>query len=107
MAGRADSMTRGEVLQLVAANGERIRGFGVERLRLFGSHVRDEARATSDVDFLVDFAPGRKTFDNLMGLSVFLEGLFQRRVELVTPEALSPYIGPRILREAVHADLSA
>ncbi|MEA3356270.1 MAG: hypothetical protein U9Q23_02855 [Candidatus Bipolaricaulota bacterium] len=35
----------------------------------------------------------------LRGSLLFLENLLGRRVELVTPEALSPYIGPHILRE--------
>lgn len=77
-----------------------IRSFGVRRLALFGSVRRDEARPDSDVDLLVEFEPALKTFDNFMGLAVYLEELLGRRVELVTPEYLSPYIGPHILREA-------
>ncbi len=51
------------------------------------------------MDFLVDFEPSRKSFDNLLALASLLERLPGRRVELVTREALSPYIGPAILRE--------
>ena len=42
-----------------------------------------------------------------MGLAFLLEDLFGRRVDLVTRESLSPYIGPHILREAEYADLAA
>jgi hypothetical protein len=45
------------------------------------------------------FESGQKTFDHFMALSFLLEDLLQRRVELVTPEGLSPYIGPYILQE--------
>jgi predicted nucleotidyltransferase len=53
------------------------------------------------VDLLVEFEPERKTFDNFMALCFFLEDLLGRPVEIVTTEALSPFIGPRILDEAV------
>ena len=77
-----------------------MRALGVRRLALFGSFARDEGRAESDVDLLVEFAAGEKTFDHFVALASLLEDALQRRVELVTPEALSPYIGPRILAEA-------
>jgi uncharacterized protein len=77
-----------------------IRALGVARLALFGSVARNEARADSDVDLLVQFAPGEKSFARFMALSDLLESLLQCRVELVTTEALSPFIGPRILAEA-------
>jgi len=85
--------------RLVAAEAE-IRALGVERLALFGSVLRGEAGPDSDVDLLVQFAPGAKTFDRLLDLSDLLEERLGRRVELVTMEALSPFLGPRILAEA-------
>jgi predicted nucleotidyltransferase len=88
-----------ELLDRLAAEAGRIKAHGVRRLGLFGSFVRDESSRDSDVDLLVEFQPGRKTFDNFMGLAALLEQVLQRRVELVTTESLSPYIGPRILAE--------
>jgi predicted nucleotidyltransferase len=67
---------------------------------LFGSVVRGEATPDSDVDLLVEFAPGEKTYDRFMALSDLLERLLGHRVELVTVEALSPFIGPHIQAEA-------
>lgn len=49
--------------------------------------------------------PGKKTFDNFIDLSETLEELLHRRVELVTRESLSPYIGPRILDEIEYVPL--
>ena len=72
----------------------------MSRLALFGSVVRDEARYDSDVDLLVQFTPGAKTYARFLDLSELLEQLLGRRVELVTTDALSPFIGPRILAEA-------
>ena len=54
---------------------------------------------TSDVDILIEFSPGRHTFDNFMDVSLLLEDVLGRNVDLVTRESLSPYIGPHILRE--------
>lgn len=52
------------------------------------------------------FAQGH-TFDNFMGLAFLLDDLLGRRVELVTPESLSPHIGPHILREVKHVLVAA
>ena len=99
--------SKAELLTLLRQNDSRIRSFGVRRLALFGSFARDECKADSDADFLVEFEPGAKSFDNFMGLAFCLEDLIGRRIELVTPESLSPYIGPAILQEAEDAILAA
>ena len=93
-------LTRNQALERLLASEPAIRALGVARLALFGSVVRGEARPDSDVDLLVQFSPGAKTFDRFLALSDLLEALLGRRVELVTTEALSPYLGPRILAEA-------
>ncbi len=72
---------------------------GVERFGLFGSFVRGEQDDDSDVDLLVEFRPGRKSFDTFMELSFLLEDILGRKVDLVTRESLSPHIGPKILAE--------
>lgn len=85
------------LLSLLISNQARIQQYGVEKLGIFGSFARNEQRADSDIDLLVEFKPGQKNFDNFMQLSFFLEELFHRPVELVTPESLSPYTGPKIM----------
>jgi uncharacterized protein len=94
------SLTRDEAIQRLQAIEAEIRHLGVRRLALFGSVLRDEARAHSDVDVLVEFIPDEKSFDRFMALADLLEEVLERRVEIVTTEALSPYIGPHILAEA-------
>ena len=96
-----------DLMQRVAANRERLAQLGVARLGLFGSFARGEQSRDSDVDLLVEFAPGQKSFDNFMALSFLVEDLFERRVELVTPESLSPYIRLRIMGEVEYAVISA
>ncbi len=80
--------------------------YGVKRIGLFGSFVRDEAANQSDIDFLVEIEKDKKTFKNFMDLAFFLEDLFKRKVELVTPQGLSPYIGPHILKTVEYVSLT-
>ena len=96
-----DTLTRDQVRRRLAEVDAEIFGLGVRRLALFGSVLRNEARPDSDVDFLVEFAPGRKSFDRFLALSELLEERLDHSVELVTTEALSPFLGPHILAEAV------
>lgn len=93
-------MTRAQAVERLVASESEIRALGVERLALFGSVLRDEARPDSDVDLLVQFCEGAKTFDHFLALCELLEARLGRSVELVTTEALSPFLGPRILAEA-------
>ncbi len=99
--------TKQDVIARLVGNGPRIRQLGVVSLSLFGSFVRDEAGVESDVDMIVEFAQGSKSFDHFMELSFLLEDLLGRRVELLTPASLSPHMGDRILREAEHVPLAA
>jgi len=97
--------TKVDLLFLLKANKKKIRSFGVKKLSLFGSFASDQVKSESDVDFLVEFEPSMKTYDNFMDLSFFLEDLLGRKVELVTPQSLSKYIGPHILKLAEHVRL--
>ena len=81
--------------------------YGVKSIGLFGSFVRDEGTDKSDIDFLVDFEKAKKTLSNLVDLGDFLETLFEKKVDIVTPQGLSPYIGPHILKEVQYAPLAS
>lgn len=75
--------------------------FHVKRIGLFGSFAGGEETETSDVDIMVGFE--QPTFDNFMKLAFFLEDLFGRKVELVTPDSLSPCIAPYVNDEVIWA----
>jgi len=66
---------------------------------VFGSVVHGEDRDGSDLNLLVDAAPGTTLFQ-LGGLQVELEETLGIRVDLLTPEDLPPRIRERLLREA-------
>ncbi len=96
-----------EFFALLAENESQLRRLGVKRCGLFGSFARGEQNDRSDVDVLVEFEEGQKTFDNFMAVAFFLEDLFGRKVDLLTPESLSPYIGPHILNEVEYETVGA
>jgi predicted nucleotidyltransferase len=89
-----------QAVERLAGCADDVRALGVVRLALFGSVLRGEPSPDSDVDLLVQFAPGAKSYTRFLALSELLEATLGRPVELVTLEALSPFIGPRILAEA-------
>ncbi|MDV4343204.1 nucleotidyltransferase family protein [Methanoculleus sp. YWC-01] len=78
--------------------------FGVTKIGIFGSTARGDDRPESDVDVLVEFAPGQTTFRNFMELAFYLEDLFGRRVDLVTEQGLSRYIRPNVEQEVIWCD---
>lgn len=72
----------------------------IRRLSFFGSVLRDDFRPESDVDVLVEFEP-----DCVPGLAFFameeeLSQLLGRRVDLNTPQFVSPTFRERVLAEA-------
>lgn len=93
-------LTRADVESRLTSTRAAIFSLGVRRLALFGSVQRNEARGDSDVDVLVEFEPGQKTFDQLLALGDLLEEVLRHPVELVTAESLSPFLRPYILAEA-------
>jgi predicted nucleotidyltransferase len=99
--------TKHEVFRALQYNRNSLKAFGVKRIGLFGSFVRGGQHAESDIDLLVEFEEGQKSFDAFMELSFFLEDIFNHKVELVTVESLSPYLGPHILAEVEHVHLAA
>src|ERR1041385_4771902 len=99
--------TKDEVFKLLRQSGAQLRRFGVRRISVFGSFARGEPNDDSDVDILVEFEAGQESFDNFLGLAEFLEELFGRKVDLLTPESLNPRFGHYILEEAEHAAINA
>lgn len=82
-----------------------IRRHGIRRVGLFGSYARNEQRDDSDIDILIDFEEGKETFDNFMEAYALFEQIFKgQKVEMLTLNGLSPYIGPHILAELEYVE---
>ncbi len=87
------------ILKRILDEKRQLSSYGVRNIGIFGSYVRDEQTSSSDIDILAEFEPDKHTFDNFMEVVFLLEKILERKVDLVTPEALSPHIGPYILKE--------
>lgn len=92
--------TKEIILEKLRSNKPLLSKLGIREVGLFGSYLRNEQTNTSDIDLLIDFDPEKETFDNLMAVYDLFESLFKnQKIEVVTTNGLSPYIGPKILRE--------
>jgi predicted nucleotidyltransferase len=91
-----------DVLAIVKKNKTFLKErFGVKKIGVFGSVARGEAKEKSDVDVLVEFESAKKSFDNFMELSFFLEDLFGKKVDLITTSGLDKYIRPYVEKEVI------
>ena len=73
---------------------------GVSSIRIFGSFARGEENVHSDIDLLVELEPKRSLLD-IIALKYELEDLTGRKVDVVTPAGISPYLVEQITNEAV------
>lgn len=74
--------------------------YGARHVRLIGSVSRGEAGPESDVDFLVEFEPGRTLLDHA-GFTQDLEALLGCRVDVASERGLRDRIRTRVLAEAI------
>lgn len=89
--------------QIKQLKGE-LRKLGVVKIGLFGSYARGEQSEISDIDILIEFEPDQENFDNYMSVYDEIEKRFtNEKIEIVTTNGLSPYIGPKILKEVTYA----
>lgn len=92
--------TKEEILKTLKSNKLKLLSFGILNVGLFGSYVRNEQSGESDIDLLIDFEPEKENYDNLMAAYDLFEEIFENeKIEVVTKNGLSPYIGPKILNE--------
>ena len=92
--------TKENILKTLKANKPKFLKFGIINIGLFGSYIRGEQSSESDIDLLIDFEPEKENFDNFMAVYDLFEKIFKNeKVEVVTKNGLSPYIGPKILSE--------
>ncbi|RHR58312.1 nucleotidyltransferase family protein [Parabacteroides sp. AF17-28] len=94
-------MNKKTVLNKLSFLKERLSSqYGVSKIGLFGSVIREENRKNSDIDILIDFQEGKETYQNFLSVCETLEELFQKhKLDIVTLKGLSPFIGKQILNE--------
>jgi len=92
--------TKENILKTLKTNKLKLSKLGIRNVGLFGSYIRDEQSSESDIDLLIDFEPEKENFDNYMAVYDLFEKIFKNeKIEVVTKNGLSPYIGPQILKE--------
>ena len=98
------ALTRTEILETLRRHRPELECFSVKTIALFGSYAKDAQTDSSDVDFVVEFSA--PTYDNFASLEQFLEQLFGRRVDILTPAGVEsirvPQISEDIKRTLVH-----
>lgn len=95
--------TTQNIVNALKTNRATMANLGVRDVGLFGSYVKGEQSKNSDIDIFLDFEPDKETYDNYMAVYDLLEQLFKNeKVEIVTKNGLSPYIGTKILNEILY-----
>jgi predicted nucleotidyltransferase len=98
----ADAVPAGRITASAEVIADFCRRHHIHKLSLFGSVLRDDFRPESDVDVLVEFKSGDvPDFFDLIGMKEELMELFGHKVDLKTPNSLSPSFRDRVLREAL------
>jgi uncharacterized protein len=95
-----------DIFETLDNNKNKLQKLGVSRMGVFGSFIRNEQTNLSDIDLLVEFAKGEKNFHNFINTANFMESILGRKVDLVTPESLSPYIGPHIMKNIQYVQIA-
>jgi predicted nucleotidyltransferase len=96
-------LTSNQIMKTLNLHKKEMQQFGVKRIGLFGSYITNNQHRKSDIDILVEFKKGKKTFDNYMDLKFFLEKSFNRTVDLVIKEAVKHELKPSILKSVRYA----
>jgi len=96
-------MKKEKIIEILKSNRALLEDYHVRSLSVFGSIVRGEAGAGSDVDILVEFEPGADIgLFEFIRLRDALSDLIGMPVDMGTPDSLHPALKDDILREALH-----
>ena len=85
------------ILKTLKEYEKKIKGYGINKIGLFGSYAAGNGAADSDIDILVEFETGKKNFDNYMELKFLLEDLFNKEVDLVISDNIKSELKADIL----------
>jgi len=92
------------ILTLLRSKEAELRARGVVHAALFGSRARGDNRSDSDIDIMIDIAPGAiEDVYSYAGLKLFVSGLFDERVDVVDRNGLKPHVRPRATADALYA----
>ncbi len=97
-------MKRDAILQKLKECEADLRAHGVAHAALFGSVARDEQRADSDIDIMIELDPAaRVTMFDYVDIKEYIEGLFSEPVDVVNKDGLKPAVRPNATADAIYA----
>ena len=76
-------LTKEKIIRILNEHKNELKRYTANKVGIFGSYAQDKQQGKSDIDFVVEF--GNPSLDNYMGLVAYLEGLFKRKVDILTP----------------------
>ena len=91
-------MTKENIKETLRENLERLRGYHVRKIGLFGSHARGNAKKKSDIDLLVEFDQTIDLFA-FIHLADDISSILNAKVDLVTESSLKPLVKSRVMEE--------
>ncbi len=95
-------MMREDVIQKIREHSNELESeFGVKKLALFGSVARNENTEKSDLDFVVEYKKGKLGFHSYVGLAVYLEEIFNTKVDLALYNKLRPSIVNEVRKDLI------
>ena len=102
-----------EILDILREHQHALKKYNVKKIGLFGSYSKGEQKRKSDIDLLVEFDMTafdenfKGLFDNFMDLSSYLEKLFGKKVDILTPVSVDSIrikkVSDEIKRSVVYA----
>ncbi|MBI5195723.1 MAG: nucleotidyltransferase family protein [Nitrospirae bacterium] len=107
---KKQELTVKRIFSILKNHAGDLRKYSVKKIGIFGSYVRGEQKKRSDIDLLVEFDTSsfgknfEGYFDTYMDLSFLLEEIFQKKVDLLTNEMISPHIRPYVLKEVKYLE---
>ena len=94
-------MTRDDIITKIKAQEPKIRAEGVEHLAIFGSRARGDEQDASDLDVLIEIAPGRRfSLLNLSGVGLLIEDATGLPTQVVLSRS-----APKDLKDRISCDL--
>ena len=98
--------TKQQIFEQLQSHKAEISAFGAARIGLFGSYVRNQQNENSDIDLLVEFEAGKKTYKNLVHLSYYLQELVPQKVQLVTWPALANFVKTEVEKDIEYVTIT-
>jgi predicted nucleotidyltransferase len=96
-------MTKTMILNFLRSHKEEMHDkFGLIKIGLFGSYVRNEQREDSDIDLAVEIESSNK-FRSFFGLKTYLEDGLQKKIDLGIESSIKPVANEYIQQEIVYA----